>query len=219
MAKISPAKPMLLMLYGYPGSGKSHFATQFCQDVNIAHIYGDNIRHQLFERPTRRSRENEIIDNLMLYMTEEFLKTGISVIYDTDALRLAKRRNLRDLARKYQAGHLLIWIQVDIESAYLRVAKRDRRKAEDKYSAQYDRSTFNDIIKRMQNPLNEDYVVVSGKHTFNTQKNAVIKKMYERGLLDMDNATSKVVKPGLVNRVPPLRAGRVDTSRRNIVIR
>ena len=219
MAKIVPTKPVLIALYGYPGAGKSHFASQFCQAIYAAHIYGDKIRHELFEKPTHNKRENELVDHLMQYMAEEFLRAGVSVIYDTDALRQSDRRALRDLARKYQAKNLLVWLQVDIESAFLRVAKRDRRKVEDKFASQYDRSTFDDITKRMQNPRDEDYVVISGKHTFNTQKNTVIKKMYEQGLINTDSISSNVAKPNLVNLVPALRAGRVDPSRRNIVIR
>ena len=73
----------------------------------------------------------------------------------------------------------------------------------------------------MQNPsTTEDYVVISGKHTFNTQRNAVLKRLYELGMLSAESITSNVVKPELVNLVPKNpAAGRVDMSRRNIVIR
>jgi hypothetical protein len=72
----------------------------------------------------------------------------------------------------------------------------------------------------MQNPKNEEYIVVSGKHTFNTQRSAVVKKLYEIGAIAIEEANSGVVKPGLVNLIPnQLRGGRVDNSRRNILIR
>ena len=71
----------------------------------------------------------------------------------------------------------------------------------------------------MQNPRNEDYLVVSGKHTFNTQRSAVVKRLYEIGLISVDSANARIIKPGLVNLVPNPTAGRVDISRRNIVIR
>ena len=118
----------------------------------------------------------------MQYMADEFLRVGISVVYDTDALKQSDRRVLRDMARKYQAKHLLIWLQIDLESAFLRITKRDRRKAEDKFSSQYDRSTFDDITKLMQNPKDEDYVVISGKHTFNTQRMLLLKKCTSKAL-------------------------------------
>jgi hypothetical protein len=70
----------------------------------------------------------------------------------------------------------------------------------------------------MQNPQNEEYIVVSGKHTFDTQLSAFIKRLRELGLVPpVGEINTRVVKPGLVNLVPT--AGRVDLSRRNIVIR
>ena len=60
--------------------------------------------------------------------------------------------------------------------------------------------------------------MVSGKHTYISQKNATYKKLLERGLLNLENNDGRVVKPELVNLVPKLN-GRVDPSRRNIVIR
>jgi hypothetical protein len=72
----------------------------------------------------------------------------------------------------------------------------------------------------MQNPANtEDYVVVSGKHTFGTQYTAVARRLRELGLIGLGEDTGKAVKPGLVNLVPDPHSGRVDMSRRNIVIR
>lgn len=208
------------MLYGYPGSGKTFFARQLCEHLNAAHVQGDRIRFELFEEPRFDKQENDIVSHLMNYMTEEFLNAGISVVYDINADRLSERRALRDMARKAKAQPVLIWFQIDTESAFSRVVKRDRRKSDDKYAHPIDRSTFDSLIGRMQNPTQtEDYIVISGKHNFQTQRGAVLKKLYDSGLISTDMATSKVVKPGLVNLVPTPVAGRVDNSRRNIMIR
>jgi len=152
-------------------------------------------------------------------MTEEFIKAGVNVIFDADVSRLTQRRALRDIARKAGAQPILIWLQIDIDSAKQRISNRDRRKTEDKYAQPYDTASFQAKIGSMQNPNNEDYIVISGKHTINTQRSAVIKKMYEQGIISSDSATANVVKPGLVNLVPNPQAGRVDMSRRNITIR
>jgi predicted kinase len=218
--KLSLTKPTFITLYGFPGAGKSAFARQLCEAVNAAHIQGDRIRHELFEEPRFDRQENEIVAHLMDYMTEEFLRAGISVVYDMSASRFSERHAMRDMARKFRAQPILIWFQIDVESAYLRVAKRDRRKTDDKYSPPLDRSTFESMISSMQNPApTEDYIVISGKHNFLTQKNAVLKKFYDLGLLDSASTTFNIAKPGLVNLVPKPNAGRVDNSRRNIVIR
>jgi predicted kinase len=207
------------MLYGFSGSGKSYFARQLCEHLQAAHVHGDRIRSELFEQPRYDREENEVIAHLMDYMTGEFLNAGMSVIYDTNALRQSQRRLLRDLARKTDAQPVLIWQQIDMESAYVRASKRDRRKADDKYSPAVDRATFERIASGMQNPSNEDYIVISGKHVFGTQLSALMKRLRELGLIANNEAAAKLVKPGLVNLIPNPTAGRVDMSRRNIVIR
>lgn len=219
MAKIYPTKPFLLLFYGYPGAGKTYFARQFAENVQMAHLQADRIRGELFEQPRYDKQENSIVTHLMDYMSEEFLAAGLSVAYDLSATRAAQRRHLYDLARRNHAQPVLIWFQMDQDTAFTRNIKRDRRRADDKYAANLDRTSFEEIIGKMQNPTHsEEYVVVSGKHLFNTQQSAVISKLRSKGVLAHDDASSRVIKPGLVNLVPK-PGGRFDATRRNISIR
>jgi predicted kinase len=220
MSKVVLAKPILIMLYGYSGAGKSFFARQLVEQVQAAHVYGDRIRGELFDTPRYDKEENDVVEQLMDYMTGEFLSAGLSVVYDVNAMRVSQRRNLRELARKTKALPVLIWLQIDQESAFARLGLRDRRRADDKFAGPSDRATFDRIAGGMQNPQNEEYIVISGKHTFDSQLSAFIKRMRELGLVpDTNEVNSKVVKPGLVNLIPNPAAGRVDLTRRNITIR
>jgi len=220
MNKLELNRPTLILMYGFPGSGKTYFARQLTQDLQAAHVQGDRIRSELFEEPRYDQQENDIVEHLMQYMAEEFLTAGISVVYDMNACRLAQRRYLREMARNVKAQVVLIWFQIDSESAFLRASKRDRRKTDDKYSMPIDRSLFEQSAGRMQNPSNlEDFMVISGKHTYTTQRSAFFKRLYDLGIVSTDATHSKMVKPELVNLIPNPRAGRVDQSRRNIVIR
>jgi predicted kinase len=224
MAKVLPAKPFLLMLYGFPGAGKTYFARQLTETIQAAHVQADRVRNELFEQPRYDKQENDVVMQLMDYMSEEFLSAGLSVVYDVNAMRASQRLALRDLARKNHAQPIVIWFQIDTESAYTRSIKRDRRRADDKYAATWDRAAFDNIVSHMQNPtLAEDYVVVSGKHLYMTQQNSVVNKLRDKGLLALDDANSHIVKPGMVNLVPgnsqSANGGRVDLSRRNIMIR
>jgi len=218
--KITPNKPLLILLYGYPGSGKTYFARQLCENIQAAHVQGDRIRSELFEQPRYDKEENAVVSQLMDYMTEEFLKSGVSVVYDANVMRYAQRHNLRNMVTRLKAQSVLVWLQIDTESAFLRAMKRDKRRIDDRFASPMDRTTFDSVVSGMQNPRNvEDYMVISGKHVFQTQLNAVIKRLQELGLIHAEQLGHKVVKPGLVNLIPKPTGGRVDLSRRNIVIR
>jgi predicted kinase len=220
MAKVIPAKPLFIMLYGFPGAGKTSFARQLSEHLQAAHVQGDRIRAELFDKPRYDNQENAIITQLTNYMTGEFLSAGISVIYDTNAMRAVQRQQWREMARKVNATPILIWFQIDMESAYARAMKRDRRRADDRFAAPMDRQTFDATVGRMQNPgISEEYIVVSGKHLFGTQLSATMKRLRELNLIGLDDANGHVAKPGMVNLVPNPASGRVDMSRRNIVIR
>lgn len=219
MGKLQPTKPLLIMLYGMPGSGKTFVARQLSENLTAAHVQADRIRYELFEKPTYSKEENHIVTSLMNYMTSEFLKAGMSVIFDMNAFRLTQRRALRNMATKAGAHPVLLWLQIDPDSAFKRASRRDRRKSDDNYAQETNPATYRELLGSMQNPdLTEHYVVLSGKHVFQTQKNAVLRYLVEKRLIDMEASTSQLSKPGLVNIVPHPASGRVDMSRRNINI-
>lgn len=205
------------MLYGFPGSGKTHFAAELSKAMGAAHIQGDRLRSQLFSDPKYTKQEDEIVVNLMEYMTEEFLSAGVNVIFDADATRLVRRRALRDIARKVKGQSLIVWVQIDQDGALARLAARDRRRSDDKYARAYTTESFKLAVGAMQKPHNEDYVVISGKHPFAMQRNAFVKKLYDLSVISSETTVNNVAKPGLVNLVPT--AGRVDLQRRNVIIR
>jgi predicted kinase len=220
MAKIVPTKPLLILLYGFPGSGKTFFARQLCENLMAVHVQGDRMRSELFATPTYDKEENHVVTSLMNYMAGEFLSAGVSVVYDTNAMRAAQRHALRNMAVKAGAENVLVWFQVDPETAFARASRRDHRKSDDHYARNMDMRTFDALNAGMQNPTTlERYVVVSGKHVFNTQKSAILRHLLDRGLINLDPHAGQIGKPGLVNLVPNPAAGRVDLSRRNIIIR
>jgi len=221
MRKIKLRKPLLIYLYGMPVAGKSYLARNIADNYGMAVVSSNKIRNILFENPTYDKSENDIVEKLMIDQAEQFLKNDIGVVYDISASRIMQRRALIGLSRKLKINDLLIWIQIDQDTAYSRSTNRDHRKPDDKYSKNLTLENFNIQLRQMQNPVDESGIVVSGKHIYNTQNIAIQKKLIKMGLIDNDDLGKKIAKPELVNLVSKAQivGGRVNYSRRNIIIR
>lgn len=208
------------MLYGYPGAGKTLFARQFADELqNTIHLQADKLQHNLLENLPGDASSSSIPGTILKYLTNEYLNNGISVVLDASLTTKNERKLIRKIANDNKVESFIVWLQIDADSAFARVKKRDRRKIEDKYADEYIPSEFQSIISSCQNPDNEDFIVISGKHTFQSQKVSVLKKLYELGLLSRDQATQNIVKPGLVNLVPKNFSERGILGQRNISIR
>ena len=221
MTKNRLNQPILVYMYGMPGSGKTFLARQLSGLLGMAHVNSEQIRQSITANPTYEREEQRIVRHLMNFMSERFLDAGIGVIYDVSANRLGERRALREMANRHDAKHLLIWMQIDIDSAWARQEARDRRTFDDKYSEELDQKTFEQIVQIMQNPQDEKPLVLSGKHLFNSQKNTIIRRLFEMGVLKEDAFEQKIAKPELINLVPRTSSdpSRPEYTRRNVVIR
>lgn len=213
MSNFTTTKPFIVMTYGFPGSGKTAFARQLAEELGIIHVQEDKVRADLFGDQA----DDHSVRKIMNYMAHEFLSNNVSVVYDTDVLRTSERKIVRDLAHSAKAAPLLVWLQVDPETSFIRTQKRDRRKSDDKFAKEYTEDSFRTILSGMQNPTREDYIVISGKHTFHSQRAAVTKKLYDLGVITPDVIRQNVAKPELMNYVPQQNRGEVP--RRNISIR
>lgn len=221
MSKSRLLRPTIVMLYGLPGSGKTFFARQASEMLGIPHISSDRIRYELFEKPTFSKDEQAVVFNIMMIMLEQFTRSGLSALLDVSLGRAADRKLIREFAKKHKIETMLLWLQADSESCFARIKTRDRRKSDDQYSADMSREQFDTLERHMQTPTGEDAVVISGKHLFESQRNVFLRKLREMQLLsESDSATSGLAKPGMVNLVTSaqMAAGRVDQSRRNVMI-
>lgn len=214
------AKPFIVMMYGFPGAGKTSLARQLSEELGLIHLQEDKIRHELFgAEPSMAANKGS--RKIMNYMAKEYLKTGLSLVYDASVLRSAERKVVREMAHASKASTVLVWLQVDPETTFARTQKRDHRKIDDKYAYEYTEEQYREVLAYMQNPGPiEDYIVVSGKHTFVSQRSSVVKKLYDLGVISPEAATSSMVKPELMNHIPkPTVQTRGDIIHRNISIR
>ena len=175
---------ILIHTFGYPGAGKSHFASRFAEENALVYISADRFRYELFDDPQYTDAENQVIERLMDYMLEETFRAKGSVVFDSEN-SIRKARLVRsENAKKLGVMPLVVWIQTDLTTSFKRASKRDGRRPDDKYAFDINGKTFDSIISKMTPPSREESVVVSGKYDYAAQKATVIKKLEKMGLIN-----------------------------------
>lgn len=117
------AKPVLYLMLGYPGAGKTTAAELIGQLTGAVHVWADQRRHELFQ-PVRHSQDESLkLYEILNTEVEGLLTEGKSVIFDTNFNYYRDRQHLRQLAAGCGAEVRLVWVQAPLELARERATK------------------------------------------------------------------------------------------------
>ncbi len=182
MESLNLSNPLVIVVAGLPGSGKSFFATQFAQTFGAALVSRDKIRWTLFAHHTYSENEDTMVDQVADLLTTELFRTGKSFILDGGYNTRAARAELAKEAKKAGFKVLTIVVQTDEPTSKSRAMKRDARRKNDQYKQSLSAEDFANLAKAYQSPIvDKNTVVISGKHTYQTQARMVLKKIIEAG--------------------------------------
>ena len=151
------SKPRALLVFGAPCSGKSTFAEKFGKKFKLANYDFDEL-----------AKEYEFTREEILVILEQILKTRQSIIVqggtDTEKDRIEMRNILRD--NGYEPT--LIWIQTDVTTIRSRLKSKFR-------SVSKAKEVYDSIVSNMEAPSESEHtIILSGKHTFETQSRHVV---------------------------------------------
>lgn len=111
-------KPKLYLFVGYPGSGKTTVAKAIEEVTGAVHLWADNERWKMFDRPTHHPNESKRLYDSLNAATAKHLRNGHSVIFDTNFNHRTDRDYLRSIAEQAGAETVLIWLTTDIAVAH-----------------------------------------------------------------------------------------------------
>ena len=159
------SKPRALLVFGAPCSGKTTFAMKFANKFNLAYYDLDDIA-----KKNKFSREN------ILAILEILTHTRQTVIIEGGLDTEKQRQEVKNIFIVAGYDVDLIWIQTDITTIRNRMKFRYKSVAKAK-------SAYDEAIEKLEAPSElERPIILSGKHTFETQtKHAVA------GLADAHN--------------------------------
>ena len=110
-------RPTLYLFVGYPGSGKTTAANIICKLTGAQHIWADRERQKMFGRPTHTFEESAKLYNELNRRTRELLKSGDSVVFDTNFNYQKDRAYLQNLAADAGARTVIIEMTTPEETA------------------------------------------------------------------------------------------------------
>ncbi|HSW99438.1 MAG TPA: AAA family ATPase [Patescibacteria group bacterium] len=102
--------PTLFLMVGYPGAGKTTTAKLIHELTGAIHLWADHERNHRFPNPTHNHDENLELYAALNTEARDLLRSGKSVIYDTNFNFYKDRKKLRILAAKEGVQTIVIWI-------------------------------------------------------------------------------------------------------------
>lgn len=104
----------------------------------------------------------------VMILVEQILKTGQTILIEGAIDTEKERMEMRNLAREHGYEPALIWVQTD--AATIRQRLKSKYRSVSKAKDAYDKA-----VAEMEAPMdNEHPIILSGKHTFETQTRHVI---------------------------------------------
>lgn len=144
-------KSRALLIFGAPCSGKTTFAEKFAQKFGLAYYDYNELAEEGFSHEA------------ILRVLELIMRTRQSIVLEGGIDTENDRAELRNMLRKHGYEPSLIWVQTDISTLRMRLKTKYRSVAKAK-------EYFDNVTAGMEAPSDfERPIILSGKHTFETQ--------------------------------------------------
>ena len=146
-----------VLVFGAPGSGKTTFAEKFAKKYRLAYYNLDEIRE-----------EYNFSHEALLSILEIITKAKQSIVIEGELKTEKDRTEIRNILRAQGYKPTLVWVQTDFATIKMRLKSKYKtiKKAREIYDA---------AVAETEAPAAfEKAVILSGKHTFETQNKHVL---------------------------------------------
>ena len=116
--------PVLIIVSGLPGSGKSYFSRRLAERLPLPIIESDAMRQILSQKPTYSPGESERLFRACHMLIGDLLRRGISVIFDATNLIERNREELYRIADSAEAKLIIVRLEAPPELVRQRMARR-----------------------------------------------------------------------------------------------
>ncbi len=156
-------KPYAILVFGAPMSGKTTFAEQFSARFNAP-----------FLNLSKLHEEHKLTRKLALVLIQQLTKCKQTLVLEGGLDTEKQRKEVKELLLRAGYRPVLVWIQTDLNAIKHRM-RHKYKKLEDAKTALAERYKKIEAPSELEQPL-----VISGKHTFQTQCKSVLASLSER---------------------------------------
>ena len=144
--------PIVVIVFGLPGTGKSYFASRLAERINAEYINSDRLRKELFPERTYSDKEKEMVYREMLEKTQRAINENTNVVLDATFYKNdVRNRLLEEIKNNAEISFIEIRAAEDII--------RQRLQKERPYS-EADFEVYK-LIQQQWEPLNAPHLMMS----------------------------------------------------------
>lgn len=149
------AKPVLIVVSGLPGTGKSYFCSKLAERLPFITLESDALRKVLFSSLTYSLQESSRLFQACHRLIEQLLRQGFSLILDATNLSERHREYLYSIVDHLDVKLVLVWVEAPPQ--LVRERLKDRRNEETKSDADW---VVYQKMKSSVQPIRRNHYVV-----------------------------------------------------------
>jgi predicted kinase len=116
--------PVLVVVSGLPGTGKSHFSRELAERLPCAIVESDALRKRLFSSPSYSASESQRLFLACHRLIEELVSSGITAVLDATNLVEHHRERLYHIADRLQVKLIVVQVEAPHELVQERLRGR-----------------------------------------------------------------------------------------------
>jgi predicted kinase len=160
------AHPILMMLSGLPGAGKSYLARRLAEILPFVIIESDRVRKLLFPQAEYTGEESYWVHRTCHALMAKLLRRGVRVIYDATNLEERHRELVYRLADREGVKLIIVKTVAPEEVASERLHRRHDEDRDHHDISDADGKVYKRMARR-EDPIGRNYVVVDTSKDLN----------------------------------------------------
>ena len=118
------AEPVLVVVTGLPGTGKSYFSRKLAERLPCAIVESDAVRRRLFGSPTYSAGESQRVFAACHSLIDLLLRRGIGLIFDATNIMEQHRQPLYAIAERHSVKLIVVEAEAPPEVVRERLERR-----------------------------------------------------------------------------------------------